>query len=219
MTTPHPFAHDDAAYVLGALSPDERTAFAIHLASCTQCQARVAEISAVPGLLAGITEDDFAAAAPGSTPPDTLLPSLLRAARRGHRRRIWVTTVAAGLAAAAIAALSIALASPGGHESHSPTPRALAALVSSPVHATAVLTDLDWGTRITLACRYEQSYAPGTSYRLVVRDRQGRTEFAGSWQLEPGKPTTFTSGTWLHRDQIKAIEIDAGRTPILQLTL
>ncbi|MGH3348437.1 MAG: anti-sigma factor family protein, partial [Nocardioides sp.] len=31
------FAHDDGAYVLGALSPAERVAFKQHLAGCAEC--------------------------------------------------------------------------------------------------------------------------------------------------------------------------------------
>ena len=36
-----PFAHDDAAYVLGALSPAERLEFVRHLATCDECSRSV----------------------------------------------------------------------------------------------------------------------------------------------------------------------------------
>ncbi|MGH3682538.1 MAG: anti-sigma factor family protein, partial [Natronosporangium sp.] len=33
------FSHSDGAYVLGALSPAERTAYEAHLTGCEQCTA------------------------------------------------------------------------------------------------------------------------------------------------------------------------------------
>ena len=46
------FAEWDAAYVLGALSPDDRHAYEDHLAGCERCRAAVAELAPLPGLLA-----------------------------------------------------------------------------------------------------------------------------------------------------------------------
>jgi len=45
------YAHDDGAYVLGALSPAERAAFERHMADCPACREAVAEIAVLPGLL------------------------------------------------------------------------------------------------------------------------------------------------------------------------
>jgi hypothetical protein len=45
------YAHDDGAYVLGALSPAERSAYERHLSSCPACREAVAEIAVLPGLL------------------------------------------------------------------------------------------------------------------------------------------------------------------------
>lgn len=220
MTEQHDrFAHDDAAYVLGALSPEEAAAFEEHLATCMICQDNVGEISALPSMLAGITEADLRDADANSTPPDTLLPSLLRAARRERSRRRWVATGVAGLAAAAIVALSIALVSSGSGSGGGPKPLAMKALVSSPVEATAVVKDVDWGTRITLHCKYESAYQADVSYNLVVHAKDGTTVSGGSWQLNPDRTTNFVGGTSLHRDQISSIDITAGTKPILTLTL
>ena len=46
-----PFAHDDAAYVLGALSPAERLEFERHLGRCDDCTRAVRELAGLPGLL------------------------------------------------------------------------------------------------------------------------------------------------------------------------
>ena len=53
-----PFVTYDAAYVLGALSPQDRAAFEEHLRGCAQCAAAVAELAGVPGLLARVSADD-----------------------------------------------------------------------------------------------------------------------------------------------------------------
>jgi predicted anti-sigma-YlaC factor YlaD len=45
------YAHDDGAYVLGALSPAERSAYERHLSTCPACREAVAEIAVLPGLL------------------------------------------------------------------------------------------------------------------------------------------------------------------------
>lgn len=224
MTEHDRFAHDDAAYVLGALSPEESTAFEAHLATCMICQDAVAEISELPALLAGVTEADLADTAVTSTPPDTLLPSLLRGARRERTRRRWMGAGVAGLAAAAIVALSVALVgtggggSTGGSGSHG-AKLAMTALVSSPVEATAQLQDVGWGTRITLDCTYHSTYTPDASYNLVIHDKNGATTPGGSWQLSPGRTTHFVGGTSVHRGDISSIDIVAGATPILTLRL
>ena len=83
MSTTDPYRFDDAAYVLGALSPDEHAAFEAHLATCAECTARVREIDTVPALLADITEADLV----DEPMPDTLLPSLMRRASAHHRRQ------------------------------------------------------------------------------------------------------------------------------------
>lgn len=208
------FAHDDAAYILGALSETETRAFEQHLAGCPICHDAVAEISGLPAMLSGISEADLVETT-YEAPPDTLLPALLRAARRQRQRRHWIAGTAAGLAAAAIVALSVALVDGGGEAA--PKPLAMTALVSSPVAATAALQDETWGTRITLACTYHSVYLPDVVYNLVVHDKKGGVESGGSWQLIPGRTTHFVGGASIHRDQITSIDITAGSTPILTL--
>lgn len=51
------YAHWDAAYVLGALGPAERREYAAHLTACEACRTAVAEIAALPGLLASVPAD------------------------------------------------------------------------------------------------------------------------------------------------------------------
>ncbi|MDP9094834.1 MAG: zf-HC2 domain-containing protein [Actinomycetota bacterium] len=213
MTT-DPFIHDDAAYVLGALSPQGRTAFERHLPTCPECTRRVSEFTPLVGLLAAVDADVFDNAE--ESVPQTLLPGLLRAARREQRRRARFVTVLGGLAAACLIALVLVLTVPGQHSSA--RARAMSPIVASPVHATAALTQVSWGTQIELACSYNGGYSAGSSYSLVVLDRQGHIHEAGSWTLTPEQVTRFTGGISLSRDQIAKVEITLGSTPILELT-
>jgi hypothetical protein len=214
-----PFVHYDAAYVLGALSDSERRAFEAHLATCLECTARVAEIAPLPQLLAGLPEDSFR---PVAEPvPDTILPRLLREVRHEQRRRRGVIATLGGLVAASVLALALVLAWPAPH-TKPPQALTMSAVAESPVHATAALTDVSWGTRIRLVCTYDSGYPPGVAYALVVVDKQGVAHDAGSWSLQPGKTITFVGGTAVPRSDIGSVEIsraDSTDHPILQLTL
>ncbi|NIH79939.1 hypothetical protein FHX46_002469 [Amycolatopsis viridis] len=57
MTEPDEFVTYDAAYVLGALSPEDRSAFEEHLRTCDRCSRAVAELAGLPGLLSQVTAD------------------------------------------------------------------------------------------------------------------------------------------------------------------
>ena len=216
MTSPDPFVHDDAAYVLGALSEDERAAFEAHLATCADCRARVAEIRGVPALLAGITAADLAEEAP----PDTLLPGLMRRARRRRGRQRLLVAGLGAVAAACLIALAVVVWPFGssGSGSGQPAPRALHALVNVPVHATARLVAKSWGTEIDLKCRYADGVEQSRPYRLVVVDRQGHDEDLGSWQLPPDADVSYTAGTALQPADIARVQITSvDGTPLLEL--
>ena len=220
MTALDPFAHDDGAYVLGALSADERAVFERHLVTCPACTDRVRDLAPLPALLAGLPASAYDDAQDG--PPATLLPELLRHVRAERRRRHRLTAGLAGLTAACLVALAV-IAWPTAHPSAAGSggsrPQAMSAVIHSPLRATAALTGLSWGTQIRLACDYEAGYTPSVDYQLVVVDKQNVAHPAGSWTLTPGKVTTFTGGIALTRDQIWKVEITVDDHPILQLTL
>jgi Putative zinc-finger len=212
-----PFEHDDAAYVLNALPEPEREAFEAHLATCADCTGRVNALAATSTLLADITAADLAEPDPE---PDTLLPGLQRRAASARRRQRWLVNGLSGLAAACLIALAVA-AWPTSHASepsHQPARQALSALAASPVRATAALVSRKWGTQINLDCRYT-GYGEASTYALQVIDRAGAAHELGTWTLQPGTDTMFTSGTALRRDQISDIRITRrDGTPILHLT-
>jgi len=53
-STPDRFREWDAAYVLGALSAEDRHAYERHLPGCPACAAAVAELAGMPGILAAL---------------------------------------------------------------------------------------------------------------------------------------------------------------------
>ena len=221
MTTVDPFAHDDAAYVLGALSSDERAAFERHLESCRQCTERVRELSSMPTLLAGVPASAYGDEE--QAPPADLLPHLLSRVRFEQRRRRWVTSGLAGLVAACLVALAVAVwpgSSPRpGTRTAVAVAQEMSQVSSSPVHATAAVSSVAWGTKIELVCEYYSPPTKAWDYELVVVDKQNIAHPAGSWKLVPGQVAHFTGGTALTRDQISKVEITAGDHAILQLTL
>jgi hypothetical protein len=210
-----PFRYDDGAYVLDALAPDERAAFEAHLATCPDCQARVAEARDAAGLLVGLSEADFAD--PGPV-PDTLLPGLLRRAERGRTRQRILTSSIGLVAAACITALVIVLW-PGSSTS-TPPAEAMTPVVPSPVAATATLVSKAWGTEIDLHCRYSDNVDRWEPYKLFVIDKRGGRHAVGSWTLSPGHEVDFTAGTAVPESDISRVEItQENGSPILRLSL
>ena len=216
MSTTDPYRFDDAAYVLGALTPDEHAAFEAHLATCAECTARVREIDTVPALLAGITEADLV----DDPMPDTLLPSLMRRAKAHHRRQRLLIGSLVAVAAACIAALVVAV----WPSSTTPSPaqhKFAAVAAQSPVQATATLTAKAWGTVIDVRCHYlDDNTTWHFRYDLVAYDRQGKPHMLGDWELPPDKDIDYRTGTSLTPSQITRLEItQSNGTPVLRLNL
>jgi hypothetical protein len=208
------FAHFDGAYVLGALSESERVAFEEHLIGCADCRDRVAEISDLPALLALAPATAFA---PVSAVSDPVVVLLKTVRARRLRRRVFTAAVAA-----VVAACLVAVTATISHHQSKPTAQApavaMAALVVAPIHATAQVTNLAWGTSIKLRCTYDEpDYRPG-EYTLTVQNRAGQTDTLGTWNVVPGRVTTFQAGTAFHVSDIKTITIaTTNGTPVLQL--
>ncbi len=225
----------DAAYVLGALTPEDTAAFEAHLATCADCRQAVDELTGLPDLLSQVPPAEaVAATAPTSRDtndasvavPDTLLPRLLDEVARSRTRRRW-GVAAVGLAAAAALIVALVAVWPS---SNPPTnrPVAMTAVSASvPIHATAQFDDRSWGTLIRLRCTYDAAtrghYPAGgtsTSYSLVVTDTNGRTEQIATWKVVPGRVSTVEGSTGLHEDEIAAIQVRSSQhAPVLRLRL
>jgi hypothetical protein len=221
---PDPFEHDDAAYVLGALTHDDRIAYEQHLRTCARCSAAVAELAALPGLLArlpGLPE----AATTLPPPPDTVLPALLGAVRRQQiRRRAW--GAAAGLAAAAVLVTATVVVtdqvrpSTASADDAAGMQVAMVGMTDPPVDVDLRMQDVAWGTRITMTCRYEKSSGPHSdeSYQLVVVPTgNGIPQSVARWLPVPGRDVRVTGSTDLPADDIAEVQLrDDDGTLLLQ---
>jgi hypothetical protein len=214
-------AHEDGAYVLGALSPEDRVAFERHLPGCDSCARTVRELAGLPGLLARVPVEIVDSEKLPTPVPDTLLPALVRRARRSQRRRAWIT---GGLvaAAAAIAIGAVGVATMGDDDAPPNAEPSVGPSTAAPVHMTPVghgavdgwlsLTQVGWGTRLDLTCSYnEESNAyhddEVPTYTMVVFTSDGHSERVASWKGLPGKKMHVTGATAADRDDITDVEI------------
>ena len=94
-STTSPSAHQDASYVLGALSPAERSEYQSHLADCEECTRSVRMLAGLPGLLARVSADVLDVPRPDEPVPGTLLPALVDEVHRRERRRTWLVSALA----------------------------------------------------------------------------------------------------------------------------
>ncbi|HEY7046333.1 MAG TPA: zf-HC2 domain-containing protein [Jatrophihabitantaceae bacterium] len=209
-----PFEMYDGAYVLGALSDDDRRAYEAHLATCDACAASVRDLQVLPQALASVSPsvlDD-------EPPPASLLPALERRVRRERNRRHWILSGLTAAAAACIAAV-ILIATRPDQPSHHPV--AMQAVSNAPIKATAEVRSVGWGTRIEVECKYYEAQSETRSYAVVVVPRHGQAEKLGSWNLLPGKTADYETGTSMPIDQIASVQITSvdGQHALLALNL
>lgn len=202
------FAHDDAAYVLGALGPTERRAFEEHLAGCDACARSVRDLAGMPGLLARLDESAFAETDDLPPVPETLLPQLLRTVRR-QRRRARLLAVA-GIAAAAALAVVVGLLVRGGSDPAPPEARQepMTQVDQNRLEASVTLQKVAWGTKIHLSCTYDE-WGEGSppSYALVVHPRDGASQQVATWRAVPGRTTELEAATDVDRAKIAAVDV------------
>jgi hypothetical protein len=204
-----------AAYVLGALPASERSAFESHLTECPDCRQALADMAGIPGLLSRVSPDDLADPVPV---PDTLVPSLLRAVRRSGRRRRFVVGVLSA-AAVVLAVTGTALVVDRSQNDQSgASMTAMTAVVDSPVTASASLVAHQWGTEITMNCRYADSSAWSRPYDLVAVDDDGTSYNIATWVVGPGKTASVSGSVPIQPEHIDRLEIQStSGTPLLRL--
>jgi hypothetical protein len=205
---------DDGAYVLGALSPAERTAYERHLATCSFCREAVADIAVLPGLLGRLDPADLAAIMEPERPLQRdRMPELVVAARdtrqrdrqRGRWRTLGVALAAACLAlvagVGAVAWLDRGAGRVGGTSPNGTTQLPSVAMRpvddAVPVSAKVNLTGTSWGTKVDMTCSYASAGDAGKAYtfRLVAYGPDDASEQVGSWTAAPGAEVTMSGVT------------------------
>jgi hypothetical protein len=209
-TAEDPFLTWDGAYVLGALSPQDRAAYEAHLRVCGDCARAVRELAGMPGLLGQAQAVARSPQGNAGPPPADLLPALLgrvASERRRQRRRAMLPGV--GLALAACLALLFVLVAPfGGDDDEGGSTGesiAMTSLVDYPVSATVSLTDAAWGTRVDMECVYGADSS--NDYVLVAITRDGEDVQLASWGTIRDRDVTFSVGTELHAADIETLEV------------
>jgi hypothetical protein len=222
-----PYSDWDGAYVLGALSMDERREYELHFASCSACAAAVADLAGIPGILTKINTDSAVALmnAPIDVHESRLEPDLVqRLARtvsqqRRRARRRW----SVGLSAAA--AVLIVFGAIAGNVMNSSrnfgNPASNVALGTqvtmapiAPIVMTANLqvTSKPWGTRFDWSCKYvgtwSARYSPG-SYDLVITDASGKTFTIATWSAPGPIANGLAATSNLSTKDIRTVEIRA----------
>lgn len=230
---PCPHEQEDGAYVLGALSTEDRTAFERHLPGCPACARSVREMAGLPGLLARVPVEILDPEEEPTPVPETLLPALVRRVRHDQRRRTWLTTgLVAAAAAVAVGAVGVTT---WGDDSSPPSsagpaatasPRPLQPVGAEPISGWLSLTTVGWGTRLDLTCSYSDEDAAGNpyhdeappTYTMYVTRTDGSSEQVASWRGLPGKTMHLTAATAADTEDITEVEVrDAGGEPVLEL--
>jgi hypothetical protein len=194
----HDLQFDLGAYVLGALTPEERDVIDAHLGSCPTCTAEMDEMSRLPVLLDLLPEDEVAAMGTGADrPPADLVERVVAAAvaeRRGQRRRRWLVSVAAAaVLIAGSSAAAVAVSSSGS------THRDQGIALSATNKSTGTWAKIDvapkqWGASLDLTLT---GVPPGEHCKLVAVGRDGTTDVAGSWEVTYAGRATLTGATSL----------------------
>lgn len=226
------YAEWDAAYVLGALSAQERREFEDHLSTCSACQAAVADFAGMPGLLGQVPAGEVLALDSDSddgeaddAPDRPVVSRSGRLARRGGWRG-WAVPWAVAAAALVIGAAggyAVSSAergeSPGVLASGQPGSARLAFSPVQPSGMTAVVDVVRQpaGTQFRVECQYAgtggaESGAGGrdysqTEYAIWVVDRAGHATELKAWTARVGAVMHPIGTTSLPYASIAAVEI------------
>jgi hypothetical protein len=235
-----PYRMWDGAYVLGALSAQERAEFEAHLAGCAECRDDVAEIAALPSFLARapITDDligdDTDVPLPASLrqppaellrpPGDSRVLDFALGSSRGRRLRQFA--IGAGVAIVSAAA-AVAIAVPMVRTDSGTPDRVVAAremqpLTSTPITANFTVVDEGNGrTSIKMECRYTDS--AGASYvgwyDMVVVTADGKQHVLTGWPVNSAQQLYLPVGRLdVPADQVRSVDLRAQSTGQTLLT-
>ena len=232
MTHDDNLAEWDAAYVLGALSVDERLEYERYLAANPARAAELTDLAGLPGVLNALTRDEAAALIedveiqPEAERPLDLMPSLARAAaRKQQRSRRTFFAAAIASAAALLIAGGIVGSTVFPRESSPPTIAALQPMQPGPrggITAALAVSEKRWGTRLDWTCEYTKDWSKNVeSYDMVVTTHDGVQTTVGSWSPAGDEATGLAASTTIPKSQIRAVDIRVSGTaePLAVTTL
>jgi hypothetical protein len=207
----------DAAYVLGALSLEDRRTYENYLAANPARAAELTELAGMPGILNALSRDeavaltDLAGVPPAQDRSDNVASLAHAAAKRQQRsRRTWL---------ASAVAVAAALAITGGVVGATVFPRsqapvqtvAMQAMQPTPrggLTAELAVTEKKWGTELNWACQYTKDWSRNVgSYDIVVTTHDGVQSAVGSWKPAGDEATGLSAATSIPKSQIRTVDI------------
>lgn len=222
MTDDRDIADWDAAYVLGALSPQDRLEYEEFLAANPQRVDALTEFAKLSAILDALSPQEALAldAAPDDGVDDqrplNVMPSLARAAERRRRRgRRTVVAMVAATAAAFLAVGVIVTATISGrsHSPGGPTLQAMTTAGRGGITAQLAVTEQKWGTRLDWQCEYAKDWSRNIgSYDLVVTTVDGTQTTVGSWRPAGDETTGLAAATVIPTSQIRSVDIRVAGT-------
>jgi hypothetical protein len=208
----------DAAYVLGALSLEDRRAYESYLAANPARAAELTELAGMPGILNALSREeavaltDLAGAAPAEDQPDNITSLAHAAAKRQRRTRR--TMLAAAVASAA--ALLIAGGVVGSTVFSRSAPPSVETVAMQPMQPTPrggltaqlAVTEKKWGTELNWACEYTKDWSRNVeSYDIVVTTHDGTQYVVGSWKPAGDEAAGLSAAMSIPKSQIRAVDI------------
>ncbi|MCT7660379.1 hypothetical protein [Mycobacterium deserti] len=210
----------DAAYVLGALSLEDRRAYEDYLAANPSRASELTELAGMPAILDALSRDEAVALAglddSGAAAADNDVASLAHAAAKRHRR-----SRRAGLGVAVAAAAGLAII--GGVVGATVFPRtpAVQTVAMAPMQpgaregltAQLAVSEKKWGTELNWACEYTKDWSRDVdSYDIVVTTDDGRQTVVGSWKPAGDEATGLSAATSIPTPQIRTVDIRVSGT-------
>ncbi len=216
----------DAAYVLGALSTDERREFERHLATCDACQNGVAELAGMPGLLMKIDATTAEALVSDVvTMNEFVLPlapiqSLAHAAIK--RKTVVRRRLAAGMAVAASVVMVIGLlvgvnigSSSNSGNTQNPVATTGMKVAMVPIGSNAMVVNMHvtkkaWGTQFAWNCVYgsdSSTWSTPQAYDLVITDATGVSTTVATWSQSGSSAKGLVASTGIPLSKIKTIDV------------
>ena len=212
----------DAAYILGALSLEDRRTYEGYLAANPARAAELTELAGMPGILNALSRDeavaltDLGGAPPVENRPDNVASLAHAAAKRQQRsRRMWLAAAVASAAALLIAGAVVgATVFP---QSSAPTQTvAMQAMQPTPrggLTAELAVTEKKWGTELNWACQYTKDWSRNVhSYDIVVTTHDGVQKTVGSWKPAGDEATGLSAATSIPTAQIRTVDIRVSGT-------
>ena len=223
-----PFRDWDAAYLLGALSSDERRSYERHLSNCAACTSAVGDLAGIPGFLTKInleaaleiSKSPYGAENPRAIDAENSIQNLARRVieRKKYGRRRLVGAMAVAAAFLMVIGIGIGARIQSSANMSSGVSANLSAgrniemvqLKPNVMTVTMRVASKKWGTQFQWSCIYaEERSASETpeAYDLVVTDTSGAKIVVATWR-ELGKSATgLIATTSIPLTSIRAVDI------------